>query len=410
MADVFISYSSYDGEVAGAVCQTLESRGIGCWIAPRNVLPGVPYAEALIDGLNQSRLMVLVFSNNSNTSPQVEREVERAVNKGIPIIPLRSENVALSKSMEYFVSSSHWLDAFTPPLEIHLQRLADTVQVLLTGGNANWTSTTLPAVTSAAIPVKPRNKSMPIFIIFGCIVVALAVIGVIFLTGGFGRRPMGLGNLPASSPPGATTPAASPSNVTPPPTGKSPGSTVSPGLLYEDDFADPASGWKKFSDETRDSNYENGEFSLTVKKWNWGDWIVNRNAGRFTDMVLDVDAQLVSGTFQSGYGVVFRTQNDDSFYRFLVTGQGEFAIQKRSNGVVQVLQKYTKSPFINQGNVTNHLRVICKGPQIIVSCNGHQLDSIKDTSFLDGFVGVAVYTVEPPATAHFDNIVVRKGN
>ena len=293
---------------------------------------------------------------------------------------------------------------------MHLQRLADTVQVLLAGGNANWTGATLPPVSDAAITGKPRNKAKPLFIVLGSVIVVLVVIGVIFLTGGFGRRPLGQANPSASSTPTATAPAASPSTVTTSPTGKSPGSVVSPGLLYEDDFTDPASGWKKFSDETRDSNYENGEFSLTVKKWNWGDWIVNRNAGRFTDMVLDVDAKLVSGTFQSGYGVVFRTQNDDSFYRFLVTGQGEYAIQKRSNGVVQVLQKYTKSPFINQGDVTNHLRVICKGPQVIVVCNGHQLDSIKDTTFLDGFVGVAVYTVEPPATAHFDNIVVRKGN
>jgi len=34
--------------------------------------------------------------------------------------------------MEFFVSSHHWLDAQTAPLEKHLQRLADTVQQLLT--------------------------------------------------------------------------------------------------------------------------------------------------------------------------------------------------------------------------------------------------------------------------------------
>jgi hypothetical protein len=59
-------------------------------------------------------------------------EVERAVNKGIPIIPFRIENVMPSKAMEFFLSARHWLDALTPPLEKHLHRLADTVQVLLT--------------------------------------------------------------------------------------------------------------------------------------------------------------------------------------------------------------------------------------------------------------------------------------
>jgi len=129
--DVFISYSVNDKAVADAVCASLEARKIRCWIAPRDVLPGITYAEALIDGLNRSRILVLVFSANSNKSPQVMREVERAVHKGIPIIPLQIEDVMPSKAMEYFVSASHWLDAMTPPLERHLQRLVDTVQVLL---------------------------------------------------------------------------------------------------------------------------------------------------------------------------------------------------------------------------------------------------------------------------------------
>ncbi len=74
---------------------------------------------------------MLVFSSNSNNPPQVMREVERAASKGIAILPLRIEDVAPSKSMEYFISRTHWLDALTPPLEKHLQQLADTVQLLL---------------------------------------------------------------------------------------------------------------------------------------------------------------------------------------------------------------------------------------------------------------------------------------
>ena len=76
--DVFISYPSKDKPVADAACATLESSGVRCWIAPRDVSPGVAYAESLVNGLSNSRLMVLVFSANSNRSPQVLREVERA--------------------------------------------------------------------------------------------------------------------------------------------------------------------------------------------------------------------------------------------------------------------------------------------------------------------------------------------
>ena len=37
---VFISYSHTDRETAEKVCAVLEQRGFGCWIAPRDVLPG----------------------------------------------------------------------------------------------------------------------------------------------------------------------------------------------------------------------------------------------------------------------------------------------------------------------------------------------------------------------------------
>jgi len=96
--DVFISYSSQDKSVADAVCATLESRKIRCWIAPRDVLAGQPYAESILDGINKSRVFVLVFSADSNLSQQVLREVERAVSKGIPILPFRIADVEPTKS------------------------------------------------------------------------------------------------------------------------------------------------------------------------------------------------------------------------------------------------------------------------------------------------------------------------
>jgi len=129
--DVFISHSSQDKPIADAVCATLEARGIRCWIAPRDILPGLDWGEAIIDGINESRLMILVFTSSANKSSQITHEVERAVHKGIPIIPFRVEDITPSKSLEFFISTPHWLDALSPPLEQHLERLADTVNVLM---------------------------------------------------------------------------------------------------------------------------------------------------------------------------------------------------------------------------------------------------------------------------------------
>jgi len=129
--DVFISYSVHDKLTAQAVCATLEANGIRCWIAPRDIMPGSEYGDAIVEAINQSRALVLVFSSNANQSPQIRREVERAVSKGLPIVPLRIENIAPTQSLEYFIGAVHWLDALTPPLEHHLQRLAEAVKALL---------------------------------------------------------------------------------------------------------------------------------------------------------------------------------------------------------------------------------------------------------------------------------------
>jgi hypothetical protein len=89
--DVFISYSKHDKNVADALCATLESRKIRCWIAPRDVRAGMDWPSAIIQALNSSRIFVLVFSSSSNKSHQTTREIERAVSKGMPSIPLRIE-------------------------------------------------------------------------------------------------------------------------------------------------------------------------------------------------------------------------------------------------------------------------------------------------------------------------------
>jgi hypothetical protein len=129
--DVFISYASRDKPTADAACAVLESKAVRCWIAPRDILPGRDWSEAIIDAIEGARIMVLVFSAQTNASRQIVREVERAVNKGLTIVTLRIEDVPPARNLEYFLGTPHWLDAITPPLERHLEYLSETVQVLL---------------------------------------------------------------------------------------------------------------------------------------------------------------------------------------------------------------------------------------------------------------------------------------
>jgi predicted ATPase/class 3 adenylate cyclase len=129
--DVFISYSSNDKPIADAVVAGLELKGVRCWIAPRDLIPGIQWAQGICEAVEKSKVLVIIFSENSNRSNQVAREVERAVANNIVVIPFRIQNVEPTGSIAYFISSEHWLDAVTPHLDDHIEKLKNVLQYFL---------------------------------------------------------------------------------------------------------------------------------------------------------------------------------------------------------------------------------------------------------------------------------------
>src|SRR5262249_42664672 len=103
------------------------------WMAPRNIPPGANWGEAIIDGINDSSAIVLVLSTHSNKSEQVQREIERAASKRIPIITLRLDDLAPSKSLEFYLSMSQWLDAQmsgrAEPIKQLTQRVRELIRI-----------------------------------------------------------------------------------------------------------------------------------------------------------------------------------------------------------------------------------------------------------------------------------------
>ena len=130
-ADVFVSYSQPDRSQAFDIVSQLEARSIKVWVAPRDIAPSAEWAAEIIEAIGASKIMVLVFSGAANSSPQVRREVERAVHRQVPILTVRIEEALPTKSMEYFLSAQHWLDAFPAPLTHYCEQLCLEVSALL---------------------------------------------------------------------------------------------------------------------------------------------------------------------------------------------------------------------------------------------------------------------------------------
>ena len=153
MARVFVSHAKADSAVADRIAAFLEQQGMTCWIAPRDVPPGLEYGAAILQGIEQSDVLLLVLSEQSNQSQFVHREVERAVSKAKPILPVRIREIAPSGALEFFISQAQWVDAWQPPMERHLAQLLVAIRAL--GGDAQPPGAL--ATPDAAPPAPPRR-------------------------------------------------------------------------------------------------------------------------------------------------------------------------------------------------------------------------------------------------------------
>jgi len=218
--EVFISYCTEDTPVAEAVCAALESAGVKCWMAPRDVRPGENWGRSIIKAIAGSKLMVLVFSGHTNTSRHVNNEIERAVSHRITILPFRIEKVQPSEDLELFISSCHWLDAYTPPLDAKIAQLVAAVRGVIGGEaaepvpKAGIAELSPSATETAATPITRRKNKWPLAAGLAALLAAAAA-SFLFLRTAADKPPAASTAAPNEAQ--ATAPAVANPTVTPAP-------------------------------------------------------------------------------------------------------------------------------------------------------------------------------------------------
>lgn len=132
----------------------------------------------------------------------------------------------------------------------------------------------------------------------------------------------------------------------------------------------------------------------------------------FSNFALEVDVRQLKGDLGNSFGVLFRMQDAGQFYRFDITGNGLYMIERRNaDGTwTRFVDDWTESPAINQGhNVTNRLRVEAIGRNIILSINDIVVQQISDNLYTSGAIALDAGTfVQPEMQVAFDNVVVRQ--
>ncbi len=165
-SDVFVSYASADAAVANSIVENLEKQGVKCWMAPRDVTPGSHYADEIVGAINDAKILVLVLSEHAVASAHVGKELERASSKRRRIIALRADAAPLTRSFEYFLSESQWIDVAALGMPGALMKLTQAVGQGLApsswvspglGDDASWRSSTPSVRRPARSPTGSRR-------------------------------------------------------------------------------------------------------------------------------------------------------------------------------------------------------------------------------------------------------------
>ena len=171
--DVFISYSSKDKAVADSIVAALENNNIRCWCAPRDIKPGDDWGESIANAITASRVFLLIFSGNANRSQRVLDELNLAITRELTILPFRIEKLDPSGAMMLHLSTRHWLDAFLPSWEQHLEELVRTVAL-------NLERETPAEGLRRLVPAAPARKKRTGWLMAVLIILAALAVGVVF--------------------------------------------------------------------------------------------------------------------------------------------------------------------------------------------------------------------------------------
>src|SRR5581483_10403593 len=159
-SDLFISHCTTDREQADAIRQACESHGLTCWIAPRDIVAGTTWADAIVAGIDGAAVVLLVHSRATNLSPMVLREIDAAAAAHKPILPVRIDAALPQQGMQFYLSSTHWFDS-PPPLAQHLPRLVETITRLLKPADGTIPDQPAPLAPGAAPTQFPEFGGQP---------------------------------------------------------------------------------------------------------------------------------------------------------------------------------------------------------------------------------------------------------
>lgn len=188
---------------------------------------------------------------------------------------------------------------------------------------------------------------------------------------------------------------------------QAPAPTQSSGsVLFQDDFAQPTTGWDRLLVTEGVMDYYAGGYRMLVNALETNFWATPRRS--FTDVRIEVDTGKMAGPDENRIGLICRYNGRD-YYFFIITSDGFYGMGIFKDGQAALLgqSEMLSSANINKGVAVNHLRADCAGDILTFYVNGFQIAQAQDATLPSGDIGLLVGTFsEPGVDVLFDNFVV----
>src|SRR5687768_9420477 len=182
-------------------------------------------------------------------------------------------------------------------------------------------------------------------------------------------------------------------------------------VLLEDDFSARASNWGTLTDSDSSIKYAEEALNMHIFTKDYFVWSTPNDTD-YENVHLEVTVINNDTDPTTAFGLMCAQVADWSFYYFAITPAGEYAIAKAVTGQTDVFltndDQWAPSSLIAKNASSYRVGADCGNGTLALYVDGQQVDSVSDTTYSIGTVGLFTWSGEDVASADvsFDDFLV----
>ena len=171
MAEVFISYSSQDFEEVHGIVERLRGVGVSVWMDEGGIEAATLWSEAIVEAINDCKVLIMMVSGHSTDSPNVVKEVMLASESGKVILPVYLEEAEIPSRLKYQLTGIQHLEAFALSESGLIEELRRGLAINgVTVPGIETTDTLTPTKTPSHRRKKNINSTRLLPLVAGCVI------------------------------------------------------------------------------------------------------------------------------------------------------------------------------------------------------------------------------------------------